>query len=233
MQTSNHIELQIKLEIWPDRGVRSSQQIENALNQASVCTALKSAHFHFYKITLTQKLHINDYARILTYCWSFLNVSEKNYHFSKYILFSDECIFHNNGNINRHNLHYPGPPRILSGCSKSDGRWTFERVFLETTSLGYISLMVRSMAKSIENFFKTILSTCSKRYHWNHILTCSSNRMAILHTLSRRQKCYWIRKLLIILRGSHEWSSRLPDLTPLDFFLWGHLKQQVYATRPR
>ena len=23
-----------------------------------------------------------------------------------------------------------------------------------------------------------------------------------------------------------------PDLTPLDFFLWGHVKQQVYATRP-
>ncbi|GBN08550.1 hypothetical protein AVEN_266252-1, partial [Araneus ventricosus] len=25
---------------------------------------------------------------------------------------------------------------------------------------------------------------------------------------------------------------RSPDLTPMDFFLWGYLKQQVYATPP-
>ncbi|XP_011861119.1 PREDICTED: uncharacterized protein LOC105558173 [Vollenhovia emeryi] len=34
------------------------------------------------------------------------------------------------------------------------------------------------------------------------------------------------------LHGLHEWPPRSPDLTPLDFFLWGHLKEQVYATRP-
>ncbi|GBN36562.1 hypothetical protein AVEN_122748-1 [Araneus ventricosus] len=27
-----------------------------------------------------------------------------------------------------------------------------------------------------------------------------------------------------------EWPPRLPDLTPMHFFLWGYLKQQVYAT---
>ncbi|EZA47816.1 hypothetical protein X777_15340 [Ooceraea biroi] len=34
------------------------------------------------------------------------------------------------------------------------------------------------------------------------------------------------------LHGLHEWPPRSPDLTPLDFFLWGHLKQQLYATPP-
>jgi len=33
----------------------------------------------------------------------------------------------------------------------------------------------------------------------------------------------------ISLRDSHEWPPRSPDFTPLDFFLWGHFKQQVYA----
>lgn len=33
-------------------------------------------------------------------------------------------------------------------------------------------------------------------------------------------------------RGSIEWPPRSPDLTPLDFFLWGHLKNVVYKTRP-
>ncbi|EFN63132.1 hypothetical protein EAG_00095, partial [Camponotus floridanus] len=71
------------------------------VSQASVCRALKSAHFHPYKITLTQELHVNDEPRRLRYCRWLLNVSEENYYFPKYILFSDECIFHNNGNVNR------------------------------------------------------------------------------------------------------------------------------------
>ena len=30
-------------------------------------------------------------------------------------------------------------------------------------------------------------------------------------------------------RGAIEWAPRSPDLTPLDFFLWGYLKQKVYS----
>jgi hypothetical protein len=29
------------------------------------------------------------------------------------------------------------------------------------------------------------------------------------------------------------WPPRSPDLTAPDFFLWGYLKPQVYATKPR
>ena len=32
--------------------------------------------------------------------------------------------------------------------------------------------------------------------------------------------------------GQFYWPPRSPDLTPLDFFLWGHVKTIVYATKP-
>ncbi|EFN74499.1 hypothetical protein EAG_13313, partial [Camponotus floridanus] len=32
-------------------------------------------------------------------------------------------------------------------------------------------------------------------------------------------------------RGEIEWPARSPDLTPLDYFLWGYLKSKVYATQ--
>ena len=33
-------------------------------------------------------------------------------------------------------------------------------------------------------------------------------------------------------RGSQRlWASRSPDLTPLDFFVWGFIKSKVYATK--
>ena len=33
-------------------------------------------------------------------------------------------------------------------------------------------------------------------------------------------------------RGEIEWPARSPDLTPLDYFLWGYLKRKVYSTQP-
>ena len=32
-------------------------------------------------------------------------------------------------------------------------------------------------------------------------------------------------------RGAIEWPARSPDLTPLDFFLWGFLKHKVYGEK--
>ena len=37
---------------------------------------------------------------------------------------------------------------------------------------------------------------------------------------------------VIALRQAVEWPPRSPDLTPLDYFLWGHLKAKVYVTPP-
>ena len=33
-------------------------------------------------------------------------------------------------------------------------------------------------------------------------------------------------------RGFIEWPARSPDLTPLDFYLWGYLKSKVYFDKP-
>ena len=34
-------------------------------------------------------------------------------------------------------------------------------------------------------------------------------------------------------RGEIEWPARSPDLTPLDYFLWGYFKSKVYSTQPQ
>ena len=38
---------------------------------------------------------------------------------------------------------------------------------------------------------------------------------------------------LISRFGDVEWPARSPDLSPLDFFLWGHLKERVYRDNPQ
>ena len=45
----------------------------------------------------------------------------------------------------------------------------------------------------------------------------------------------WIREKLSDSPDflQHLWPARSPDLTPLDFFLWGYLKSKVYANDPQ
>lgn len=38
---------------------------------------------------------------------------------------------------------------------------------------------------------------------------------------------------VISKRGNIEWPPRSPDLSPLDFFLWGFLKNKIYSNKPR
>ena len=33
--------------------------------------------------------------------------------------------------------------------------------------------------------------------------------------------------------GPIRWASRNPDLTPMDFYLWGYLKEKVYEKQPK
>jgi len=44
--------------------------------------------------------------------------------------------------------------------------------------------------------------------------------------LDRQFPGHWIGRC-----GSQEWSPRSPNLTPLDFYLWGHLKAKVYQVK--
>ena len=37
---------------------------------------------------------------------------------------------------------------------------------------------------------------------------------------------------LISLKASHIWAPHSPDLSPLDFFLWGYAKDNVYKNKP-
>jgi len=45
--------------------------------------------------------------------------------------------------------------------------------------------------------------------------------------------CERFEGMVISYNGNVNWPPRSCDLTPLDFFLWGYLKSQVYANKPR
>jgi len=50
--------------------------------------------------------------------------------------------------------------------------------------------------------------------------------ICVRHWLDRQFPDHWIAR-----RGPVEWPPRSPDLNPLDFYLWGHLKAVVYQVK--
>ena len=50
-------------------------------------------------------------------------------------------------------------------------------------------------------------------------------------TMQLLTECFDDRK--ISRNGNVNWPSRSPDLTSPDFFLWGYLKDKVFANKPR
>ncbi|XP_011874347.1 PREDICTED: uncharacterized protein LOC105565619, partial [Vollenhovia emeryi] len=208
------------------------------VSQATVCRALKAAHFHPYKVTLTQELHNNDEARRMRYCQWLLNVSEENFYFTKYILFSDECTFSNNSTVNRHNLHYWAieNPHWMRQAN-SQVRWSVNvwAGILGDHIIGPYFIDGKVNGEGYRKFLRDKLVDLLDEVPLESRVNMwfqqdghpAHTAKAKINLLNEKFGSHWIG-----LRGSHEWPPRSPDLTPLDFFLWGHLKEQVYATRP-
>ena len=49
-------------------------------------------------------------------------------------------------------------------------------------------------------------------------------------TLEKLRKTF--RDQIISFKTPHIWAPHSPDLNPPDFYLWGYLKDRVYANRP-
>lgn len=87
---------------------RSSADISDLLHigQTSVKNILKKHKFHPYHVQLNQALQGQDFENRINFCnWGLARIGEDERFFNT-VLFTDEATFHNNGHVNRHNLHY-------------------------------------------------------------------------------------------------------------------------------
>ncbi|CAI6355943.1 unnamed protein product [Macrosiphum euphorbiae] len=81
----------------------------------------------------------------------------------------------------------------------------------------------------INNFFWPKLDDMDTEDMWfqQDGATCHTAR-ATMDILRER-----FEGMVISRNGDINWPPRSCDLTPLDFFLWGYLKSQVYANKPQ
>jgi hypothetical protein len=85
----------------------------------------------------------------------------------------------------------------------------------------------------LEMLNKEIVPTIARRMnlkeiHYMHDGAPAHYAQSVRHFLDKTFPNRWMGR-----RGPIDWPARSPDLTPTDFFLWGVIKDRVYARKPQ
>lgn len=199
---------------------------------------LRSVRYHPYRITLTQALSLQDRQNRINFCnWALERLNEEP-DFFRYVLFSDEATFQSTGSLNRHNCHY---------WSVENPHWTQQIDHQHRWSLNVWCGIVDGQINGPYFFDGTVDGP--------NYLQFLQNELPVLMEdvpLATRQRAWFqqdgapphfarvVRDYLNIhfpnrwigRGGFVSWPPRSPDLTPLDFYLWGYVKDIVYTNRP-
>lgn len=208
------------------------------ISQTSVSKILRDNKFHPYHIQLLQELEGNDFERRIQFCEWVLNKVEEQPHFFDYVLFADEATFHSNGNVNKHNMHYyatenPHFRRAVDNQHRWSlnvwggivGRHVIGPYFFDNRVNGdtYLNFLINVLPQLLEN-----------------VPLATRQRLWLLQDGAPPHYCVGVRNYLnnefgvrwIGRGGPTAWPPRSPDLTKMDFFMWGYVKEKVYQTAP-
>lgn len=215
---------------------------ELGLSQTSTWRILRrDLSLYPYKIQLTQELKVNDHRQRRVFAdWASQRL-EEDPNFGRKIIFSDEAHFWMNGYVNKHNCRIwddanphevrqvvMHPQKVTVWC----GFWAGGIIgphFFENDVGEAITVNGERYRRMITDFLWPILNDMDVDDMWiqQDGATChtADATMDVLHERFEGR--------VISRRGDVNWPPRSCDLTPLDFFLWGFLKSQVYANRPQ
>lgn len=217
---------------------------DNEISQSSVVKYLKKHQWHPYKVTLVQELNEDDPDRRIEFCDNMMERCNADADFVNRIVFSDEATFYLNGTVNKQNCRYWAPqnphwmmeartqyPEKLNVWAGIVGNRILGPYFIEGTLTGvkYLELLrdhlVPALSVLYPNHDDPDVPNNSLFYQQDG--APAHYRVTVRDYLNDIFPGRWIGR-----RGPIEWPARSPDLTPLDYFLWGYLKSKVYFNRP-
>lgn len=224
--------------------VTRSLATENNICQATVLNYLHKNKWHPYRVQLVHELNEDDPDRRTEFCEIMMNRCIEDPQFLRRIVFSDEATFTLNGHVNRQNCRYwakenphwimechtqyPQKVNVWAGIvdNRILGPFFFDGTLNGEQYLEFLEFeLIPALAVLYPNPDEPDIP--------NNSLWYQQDGAPVHYTRSVREYLdtvfpgKWIGR-----RGPIEWPARSPDLTPLDYFLWGYLKSKVYFNRP-
>jgi len=222
----------------PHLSLRTAAAVHDVSHEA-VRTMLKSIKFHPYKIHLVQELNEDDPDRRLEFCETMMTKIDADPMFLYRIVFSDESTFTLKGEVNRHNCRYwsdTNPSWMMDSHTQYPQKVNVWAGILKDQLIGPFLIDGNLNATKYEDLLRNQIIPRIREIAGDSFDEIwfqqdgapphyGTDVRAFLNTQFPRR---WIGR-----RGEIEWPARSPDLTPLDYYLWGHLKSKVYETQPR
>jgi transposase len=220
----------------PTTSVRR-RALELGLNRETLRRMLKNEAFHPYKLQVLQSLTEGDPQKRLEMCEWFADRLSTNTRFTEdCVLFSDEALFFVNGEVNVQNTRYwsqnnphwmtplrqQGAQKLMVWC----GLWKAHVLgpfFFDQTMTGeaYLTMLGDQLMPQLDGLGEGLPEW------FQHDGAAPHYSRAVRHWLDANLP-NWIGRC-----GPLEWAPRSPDLTPLDFFFWGVIKEKVYSAKIR
>ncbi|XP_067130452.1 uncharacterized protein [Centruroides vittatus] len=223
----------------------STRKLEavTSISRTTIRWILKAHNFHPYKINLVHQLNEDDFDRRQQFCEIMTERLRIDVDYLFNICFSDECTFFLNSTVNRHNCRYwsdnnpsifhevhSQTPQKLNVWAGIFGDRLLGPIFLDSNQTGesYLDLLENVVHPLLVDIVELDDRYLEDRLTFQQDGAPPHCARSVIEFLNTAFSGHWIGR-----RGPLEWPARSPDLSPLDFFLWGHLKSKIYATEPR
>lgn len=188
---------------------------------------LRDDNQHPYHYRRCQELNPLDYQPRVTYCEWYLENANRN------IIFTDECTFTRRGLFNQHNRHVWAHenPHLMQEDSYQHrfsvnvwagivGPIVLGPVFLpRLTGETYLEFLTTTFPQLLED----VPLQYVRGMYFQHDGAPSHFQWNVRRYLDEEYGERWVGR-----GGPIQWPPRSPDLTVIDYFLWGRVKGLVY-----
>lgn len=226
------------MEMVQDNPRTSTRQISAVLNlsNSTVWRILRDRNVHPYHIQKVQELIPDDFLPRQNFSEWLLRQVRRDPHFLSKILFTDEASFSRDGIFNTHNFHVwqEANPHAISQKRHQHrfslniwcgiignhliGPHVFQGILNAEMYLHFLNQDLQDMLDDIP------LHVINGMWFMQDGAPAHF-AIVVRQYLDRQFQDKWIGR-----GGPVPWPARSPDLNPLDFYLWGHLKSVVYET---
>lgn len=221
----------------PRNSINNAKRALN-ISFSSIQRILKENKFHDYKIHNLEHLSQPYLERRMIFLAEIIVAAEEDPHIYNHILWTDESRFVSNGIPNKKNTHYWATenPHMVNPVANQGhygvnvwcgiiGRHLIGPYFYEGSLTGarYLNFLREELPILLQNV----------QLRHNNIWLQQDGAPAHNARISQNFLNETYEGKWIGTHGPIRWPPKSPDLTPLDFFLWGTLKNEVYKTQTR
>lgn len=218
----------------PNHSIRSAAA-DLDISYSSIRKILVNHKFHNFKFTTVQELYPEDPQRRTEFCEMILIRTQEDPQFLEKIIWTDEAKFSKEGIFNRRNSHFWGNqnPHVMRPrnfqykfsfnvfCLLMGNKLCYHIYDENLNGPRYLEILRTVVTNFLDNLPVNQYFSC-----WYQLDGAPSHcSRPVSNELDQMFDDRWIRRL-----GPWIWPARSPDLTPMDFYLWGRIKSEVYRT---